>query len=64
LLQVKLQANNPGKEKTIGSINDFDITHTCRFSNDLPVTKSGTMVQTKGTGNEQTLHFVTRFTDY
>jgi hypothetical protein len=48
LPQVKLQLNNPRKEKIIGDVSIFEINYQYEFNNNLPIKKSGVMVQTTG----------------
>ena len=48
LPQVKLQKNNPLKQQITGVHNDYEITYTYDFQNNLPVKKTGIMTQTRG----------------
>jgi hypothetical protein len=64
LPQVKLQLNNPGKEKIIGAVSTFEINYQYEFSNHLPVKKSGTMVQTRGPNPGQSIQVGYQFTYY
>ena len=48
LPQVKLQKNNPLKQQITGVQNDYEITYTYDFQNNLPVKKTGIMTQTRG----------------
>lgn len=52
LPQVKLQKNNPRKEHIISPVNEYDISNSYEYQNDLPVTKFSLVNQTKG-GNGQ-----------
>jgi hypothetical protein len=64
LPQVKLQKNNPLKQHITGVQNDYEITYTYEYQNNLPVKKVGNMKQTRGTGNGQTLQITNRFNYY
>lgn len=64
LPQVKLQVNNPRKEIVTTEANTFEITYSYEFSNQLPVKKTGDMIQTRGNGNGQVFHFVNRYSYY
>lgn len=64
LPQVKLQSNNPGKELIVGGANEFDITYTYEFENNLPVRKITDIEQTKGDNAGQKGHFTNQFTYY
>jgi len=64
LPQVKLQLNNPGKAKIIGDVSTFEINYQYEFSNNLPVKKSGTMVQTRGPNVGHSIQVGYQFTYY
>jgi hypothetical protein len=64
LPQVKLQKNNPLKLQIIGAQNDYDITYTYNYNNNLPVKKTGLMRQTRGTGTGQSLQIINSFNYY
>lgn len=64
LPQVKLQANNPGKELIVNEANSFEITYTYQFINQLPIKKTGVMKQLSGTGSGQVFTFTNNFTYY
>ncbi|MFT3679868.1 MAG: hypothetical protein QM791_06325 [Ferruginibacter sp.] len=64
LPQVKLQQNNPGKERITGAVNDFEITYTWEFSNNLPVKKVIDMRQVRGSQAGQVKRFTHQFSYY
>jgi hypothetical protein len=64
LPQVKLQKNNPLKREINGVQNDYEITYTYDFENNLPVRKAGMMKQTRGSGSGQTLQITNQFNYY
>jgi len=64
LPQVKFQLNNPGKANIIGDVSTFEINYQYEFSNNLPVKKSGTMVQTRGPNIGQSIQVGYQFTYY
>ena len=64
LPQVKLQLNNPRKELINGGLNEFDITYTYEFNNNLPIRKIIDLHQTKGDHAGQKGHFINQFTYY
>ena len=64
LPQVKLQKNNPLKQQITGVQNDYEITYTYDFQNNLPVRKTGLMKQTRGSGSGQTLQITNQFNYY
>lgn len=61
LPQVKLQQNNPQLELVTGDVNDYRITYTYQYNNDLPKNKSGMMTQTKGASQGKTFAFTNLF---
>lgn len=65
LPQVKLQVNNPRREKIFSSVNAYEINYTYQFnSSNLPVTKSVSMTQTSGTNAGQAAQFTHQYTYY
>lgn len=64
LPQVKLQKNNPLKQHITGVQNDYEITYTYDFQDNLPVKKTGMMKRTRGTGSGQTLQITNQFSYY
>jgi hypothetical protein len=61
---VKIQKNNHRTEIITGTQNDYRITYTYEYSNGLPVTENGTMIQTRGNGNGQPFLFTNHFSYY
>ena len=59
-----MQKNNPLKQHITGVQNDYEITYTYEHQNNLPVKKTGSMKQTRGMGNGQTLQITNQFTYY
>ena len=51
LPQVQLQKNNPLSERLIGKQNDYTITYNYTFNNNLPVSKTSSIRQTRGEGD-------------
>lgn len=64
LPQVKLQKNNPLKHQITGSQNDYEISYTYEYQNNLPVKKTGLMKQTRGTNAGQSLQITNLFNYY
>lgn len=65
LPQVKMQLNNPGKHIIKSSITTYDITYTYNFnSQQLPVKKSGVMIQTKGPEQGKTINIGSTYSYY
>jgi len=61
---VKIQKHNHATEIITGTDNDYTITYRYQYNNGLPLSKKGTMVQTRGTGTGQTLSFSRQFSYY
>lgn len=55
LPQVKFQRNNPLKQHTSSVQNDYEITNSFDYQNNLPVKRTSTMIQTRGSGSGQSL---------
>lgn len=64
LPQVKLQKNNALKQQITGTQNDYDISYTYEYQNNLPVRKTGMMTQTRGTDTGKTLQITNQFNYY
>jgi hypothetical protein len=64
LPQVKIQLNNPAKEIITGKLSTFKIDYQYQFNNDLPVIKSGVMVQTQGPDAGKSIQIGYQFSYY
>jgi len=64
LPQVKLQRNNPKEHVITGHQNDYEISYTYEYQNNLTVTKTGMMRQIRGKGSGQSLQITNRFSYY
>ena len=64
LPQEKLQKNNPLKQQITGVKNDYEISYTFQYQNNLPVKKTGMMRQTRGTSTGQSLQIINQFNYY
>lgn len=64
LPQVKLQKNNPRKQKIVTVQNDYEIVYTYTYQDNLPVSKFGIMTQTRGSGSGQMQELKTWFNYY
>jgi len=64
LPRVKLQKNNPLKQQINTIQNDYDISYTYKYENNLPVQKTGMLKQTRGAGSGQSLQITDLFNYY
>lgn len=64
LPQVKLQKNNPLKQQVMAPENDFEISYTYKYRNNLPVKKIGRLTNASGTGNGQPAEISNLFNYY
>jgi hypothetical protein len=64
LPQVKLQGNNPSKHQVITPANDYDISYVYEYQNNLPVKKTATLLQTRGSNAGQSLIITNQFNYY
>jgi hypothetical protein len=64
LPQVKLQKNNPKKQQITGPENDFEISYTYDYLNNLPMKKKAVTTQTRGIGKRQPVQTTSSFNYY
>ncbi len=64
LPQVQLQKNNPLRAKLYGIENDFDFVYSYQYNDSLPILRTSSMTQTRGSGSGTILTGVTQFTYY
>jgi hypothetical protein len=64
LPQVKLQKNNPMKERLTGAESEYQITSTYTYQNNLPIDKTSLVVQTRGRNNNGPTQVSSQYTYY
>ena len=64
LPQVKLLKSNPLTQKIFTQDTDYDISYTYQFDNNLPVRRVGSMKQTRGTKEGETIEIIDRYSYY
>lgn len=61
---VKLQKNNPGLVHILGDQNDYEISYSYTYKNDLPIEKTGRMKQTRGESGNKEVKLTTLYSYY
>jgi hypothetical protein len=64
LPQVKLQKNNPARERITSIVNDYEIQNSYDYRNDLPIVKYSLVNQTKGGNGQGPIQVATHYSYY